>query len=81
MPGPPESGVTSPARRNRTRPIQRLSPVDVPEVSEIRSGHVADLGTLVKTTSLQRCLRSRALLASIGASERKTKAGADALAK
>ena len=36
MPGPPESGVTSPARRNRTRPIQRLSPVDVPEVSEIR---------------------------------------------
>ncbi len=36
MPGPPEGGVTSPARRNRTRPIQRLSPVDVPEVSEIR---------------------------------------------
>jgi len=35
MPGPPGSGVTSPARRNRTRPIQRLSPVDVPEVSEI----------------------------------------------
>ncbi len=36
MPGPPGSGVTSPARRNRTRPIQRLSPVDVPELSEIR---------------------------------------------
>ena len=28
MPGPPGSGVTSPARRNRTRPIARLSPVD-----------------------------------------------------
>jgi hypothetical protein len=27
MPGPPGSGVTSPARRNRTRPISRLSPV------------------------------------------------------
>ena len=36
MPKPPGSGVTSPARRNRTRPIHRLSPVDVPEVSEIR---------------------------------------------
>ncbi len=35
MPKPPGSGVTSPARRNRTRPIHRLSPVDVPEVSEI----------------------------------------------
>jgi hypothetical protein len=37
MPEPPGSGVTSPARRNRTRPIHRLSPVDVPEVSEIGS--------------------------------------------
>ena len=27
MPGPPGSGVTSPARGNRTRPISRLSPV------------------------------------------------------
>ena len=36
MPGPPGSGVTSPARRNRTRSINRLSPVDDPEVSEIR---------------------------------------------
>jgi hypothetical protein len=27
MPGPPGSGVTSPARRYRTRPISRLSPV------------------------------------------------------
>jgi len=27
MPGPPGSGVTSPARRNRTRSINRLSPV------------------------------------------------------
>jgi hypothetical protein len=26
MPGPPENGVTSPARRNRTRSIVRLSP-------------------------------------------------------
>jgi len=34
MPGPPGSGVTSPARRNRTRPINWLSPVDVPDVSE-----------------------------------------------
>ena len=30
MPGPPGSGVTSPARRNRTRPTDRLSPVDDP---------------------------------------------------
>jgi hypothetical protein len=36
MPGPPGSGVTSPARRNRTRPINRLSPVDDPSMSEIR---------------------------------------------
>ena len=34
MPGPPGSGVTSPARRNRTRSINWLSPVDVPDVSE-----------------------------------------------
>jgi len=34
IPGPPGSGVTSSARRNRTRSIQRLSPVDVPELSE-----------------------------------------------
>jgi len=27
LPGPPGSGVTSPARRNRSRPISRLSPV------------------------------------------------------
>jgi|HubBroStandDraft_5_1064220.scaffolds.fasta_scaffold191725_2 hypothetical protein len=39
MPGPPGSGVTSPARRNRTRSIQRLSPVDVPEVSEMGRGY------------------------------------------
>jgi len=32
MPGPPGSGVTSPARGNRTRPIDRLSPVDVPSI-------------------------------------------------
>jgi hypothetical protein len=30
MPRPPGSGVTNPARRNRTRPISRLSPVDIP---------------------------------------------------
>ena len=30
IPGPPGSGVTSPARRNRTRPVSRLSPVDAP---------------------------------------------------
>jgi hypothetical protein len=39
MPKPPGSGVTSPARRNRTRSIQRLSPVDVPEVSELLVGN------------------------------------------
>jgi hypothetical protein len=39
MPGPPGGGVTSPARRNRTRSIQRLSPVDVPEVSEMGRGY------------------------------------------
>ena len=31
---PPGSGVTSPARGNRTRSINWLSPVDVPDVSE-----------------------------------------------
>ena len=34
MPGLPGSGVTIPARRNRTRPVNWLSPVDVPDVSE-----------------------------------------------
>jgi hypothetical protein len=34
LPGPPGSWVTSPARRNRTRSINWLSPVDVPDVSE-----------------------------------------------
>ncbi len=46
IPGPPGSGVTSPARRNRTRPIHRLSPVDVPEVGEIRYS-VPQTGTFV----------------------------------
>jgi hypothetical protein len=36
MPGPPGSGVTSPARRNRTRPINRLSPVDDPSIGELK---------------------------------------------
>jgi hypothetical protein len=35
MPGPPENGVTSPARGNRTRPINRLSPVDDPSMGEL----------------------------------------------
>ncbi len=39
MPGPPGSGVTSPARRNRTRSINWLSPVDVPDVSETGRGY------------------------------------------
>ena len=63
MPKPPESGVTSPARRNRTRPIQRLSPVDVPEVGEIRM-IVAQTGTDVngnvtrhKTTGVARSVK------------------------
>jgi hypothetical protein len=34
LPGPPGSGVTSPARTNRTRSVNWLSPVDVPDVSE-----------------------------------------------
>ena len=34
IPKPPGSGVTSPAGRNRTRSINWLSPVDVPDVSE-----------------------------------------------
>ena len=49
MPGPPGSGVTSSARRNRTRSIQRLSPVDVPEVSEILC-NVSEIGTIVNGT-------------------------------
>ena len=47
MPGPPGSGVTSPARRNRTRSINRLSPVDVPSISEILR-IVTERGTKVK---------------------------------
>jgi hypothetical protein len=39
MPEPPGSGVTSPARRNRTRSINRLSPVDAPDVSEMGRGY------------------------------------------
>ena len=37
MPGPPECGVTSPARGNRSRSINRPSPVDVPWSSEMGS--------------------------------------------
>ena len=37
MPGPPGSGVTSPARRNRTRPISRLSPVDIPSRARLNN--------------------------------------------
>jgi hypothetical protein len=36
MPEPPEDGVTSPARRNRTRSIVRLSPATSLRSSEIR---------------------------------------------
>ena len=43
IPGPPGSGVTSPARRNRTRPIDRLSPVDDPSKGGmILSNHIGD---------------------------------------
>jgi hypothetical protein len=35
MPKPPGSGVTKPARRNRTRSVSRPSPVDVPHMSGI----------------------------------------------
>jgi hypothetical protein len=51
MPGPPGSGVTSPARRNRTRPINRLSPVDDPSMGEIRCALVTEVGTDVKRGS------------------------------
>jgi hypothetical protein len=47
MPKPPGSGVTSPARGNRTRPINRLSPVDDPDMSEMGQ-YVTDSGTIVK---------------------------------
>jgi len=53
MPGPPGSGVTSPARRNRTRPINRLSPVDDPRLGEILL-YVSHLGTFVKKLSRHR---------------------------
>jgi hypothetical protein len=46
MPKPPGSGVTKPARRNRTRSVSRPSPVDVPHMSGIpflylNPGHVS----------------------------------------
>ncbi len=53
MPKPPERGVTSPARRNRTRPIQRLSPVNVPEVGEIRLRRVSESGTYVNEKEIK----------------------------
>ena len=45
MPGPPGSGVTSPARRNRARPVSRLSPVDAP--SWVSLGYVTIIETYV----------------------------------
>ena len=39
IPRPPGSEVTSPARRNRTRSINRLSPVDAPDMSEMGRGY------------------------------------------
>jgi hypothetical protein len=62
MPRPPGSRVTSPARRNRTRPIQRLSPVDVPEVSEIRYCNVAEAATIVNGNVTERALPCGGLL-------------------
>jgi hypothetical protein len=46
IPGPPGSGVTSPARRNRTRPINRLSPVTSLDGRDF--GKVTNTGTNVK---------------------------------
>jgi len=46
MPGPPGSGVTSPARRNRTRPINRLSPVTPLDGQDVRL--ITEMGTIVK---------------------------------
>jgi hypothetical protein len=40
MPEPPENGVTSPARRNRTRSIVRLSPATSLRLSEIRYSNI-----------------------------------------
>ncbi len=39
MPGPPGSGVTSPTRRNRTRPIAQPSPVDAPRWARCRGDY------------------------------------------
>ena len=39
MPGPPGSRVTSPTRRNRTRPTDRLSPVDDPRWARQKSSN------------------------------------------
>jgi hypothetical protein len=47
MPRPPGSEVTNPARRNRARPTDRLSPVDVPSMSGILCS-VSEKGTNVK---------------------------------
>jgi hypothetical protein len=46
IPGPPGSGVTSPARRNRTRPINRLPPVTSLDGRDF--GNVTNTGTNVK---------------------------------
>jgi len=74
MPKPPGSEVTSPARRNRTRPIQRLSPVDVPEPSEIRNRLITEKGTTVNGKETRGggsvCLRQAAFALATAAGRR-----------
>ena len=61
IPGPPGSGVTSPARRNRTRSINRLSPVDAPDVSEMGGGYCHRRGKVkgFKFCSINQCVSRR----------------------
>jgi hypothetical protein len=50
IPGPPGSRVTSPARRNRSHPISRLSPVDAPQGRDNRNISIS--GTYCQGKSL-----------------------------
>src|ERR1700733_12771191 len=51
MPGPPESEVTSPARRNRTRPVSRLSPATPLTGARFDGWDVTERETNVKPSS------------------------------
>jgi hypothetical protein len=53
MPKPPGSGVTKPARRNRTRSVSRPSPVDVPHMRAIIPDLTNFSGVIILLSEIQ----------------------------